>query len=267
MVYSGKLLGMALVLAVHLGMTRSALAQDSVLTDNNGDGVITIMAFGDSITYGVGDGVSPGENIEEAPQTDGRAGYPARIEASYGISVENRGVPGEEIAVGGVQRIVSAVSSSNADLVLFLEGVNDSIFRLDRGEYARLLQKVINVCRARGKSIVLATLQTPCCNHAGREPFVSSYSDVVKELAGINDLRFVELDRAWRTTCRNKEECELYNLPEGLHPNTMGYDVMSQTILATLLGIDIFAADGAAQLEGALGVPAGSVIVKPEVLP
>lgn len=262
---SAKLVCLGVTLALQGAIATSAQERESLLVDHNGDGVVSILAFGDSITFGVGDGIAPGTEVEVAPLTDGRGGYASRIEELYGISVENRGVPGEEIAVGGVQRIVPTVRSSNADVVVFLEGVNDSIFRLDRGEYSRLLQKVINVTRSLGKQIVLATLQMPCCNRAGREPFVASYSEVVRELGAINGLKVVELDRAWMTTCRNKEECELYNLPEGLHPNTLGYDVMSQTILATLLGIDIFAAEGAALLEGALGVPAGTVIVKPEV--
>jgi lysophospholipase L1-like esterase len=263
-----KVVILFLLISMQIFLLRAAHAQESLLNDLNGDGVVSVMAFGDSITYGVGDGVAPGLDVEEAPQTDGRAGYPKRIEQSYGISVENRGVPGEEIAKGGVERIVAAVRSSNADLVVFLEGVNDSIYRLDRGEYSRLLQKVVNVCRSLGKKIVLTTLQTPCCIHAGRDPFVASYTEAVKELAGINDLAVVDLDRAWRSTCRNKEECELYNLPEGLHPNTLGYDVMGQTVLAELLGINIFASGGAAQLEQAIGAPAGTVVVKPdEVLP
>lgn len=257
--FSLSLLGVVLSSAV------SAAAQQSVLVDRNGDGVVSVLAFGDSITYGVGDGVSPGADVEEAPQTEGRGGYPLRIEALYGISVENRGLPGEEIANGGAERFVSAINNSSADVVVILEGVNDSIYRIDQSTYSRFLQKMINVAFASGKLPVVATLQIPCCNHAGREPFVASYSTVVQQLAFINDLRVADLERAWQTTCQNKEECELYNLPEGLHPNTRGYDVMGQTILAALLGIDIFALDGGTQFETALGLPAGTALVKPGV--
>ncbi len=242
-----------------------SVSAQSLLVDKNGDGVVSVMAFGDSITFGVGDGVSPGEVVEVAPQTDGREGYPLRIESLYGISVENRGLPGEEIANGGADRFVSAVRSSSADVVVIVEGVNDSLYRRDAGEFSRFLQKIINVCVASNKTPVLATLQAPCCNHGGREPFTQSYSVAVDHLGFVNDLRVVDLERAWQTTCQNKEECELYNLPEGLHPNIRGYDVMAQTILAGLLGIDIFAVDGATQLEGAIGGAPGTVIVKPGV--
>lgn len=252
-----------LFLFISLLCVISKAEAQSLLVDKNGDGIVSVMAFGDSITFGVGDGVSPGAVIEEAPQTDGRLGYPMRIEALYGISVENRGLPGEEIANGGADRFVSAIRASNADVVVVLEGVNDSLYRRDAGEFSRFLQKIINVAIASDKVPVLATLQTPCCNHGGREPYTTSYSIAVDHLAFVNDLHVVDLERAWQTTCQNKEECELYNLPEGLHPNIRGYDVMAQTILATLLGIDVFAPDGAAQLEGAIGAAPGTVLVRP----
>ena len=248
--------------------TQFAIAQQqsSVVSDINADGVVRIMAFGDSITYGIGDGTSPGDVVETPPITDGHGGYPARIEALYGVLVDNRGFPGEQIDVGGVKRFPHVVASSTADIVIIKEGANDSLFRLGRGAYSKDLQKMINTAVVLGKQPILATLATPCCNHAGRGEYTNSYSDAVRELAYVNDLIFADIERAWRTTCRNKKECELYNLPDGLHPNSVGYDVMAQTILSSLFGIDIFAPGGAALLEGALGLPAGEVIVKPGTL-
>ncbi len=35
-------------------------AQESVLADVSGDGTVRITAFGDSLTFGVGDGTKPG---------------------------------------------------------------------------------------------------------------------------------------------------------------------------------------------------------------
>lgn len=245
-------------------LNQIAYAQEnSIATDVNGDGFVRILAFGDSITYGVGDGTRPGQTVDEIPVTDGTMGYPARIENLFGVIVDNRGFPGEEIAMGGAERFVRAVQNSTADLVILKEGANDSFRRLDRGTYSRLVQKMINVAHALGKEIVVATIPAACCNHDGRQPFTDSYSEVVRDLAFVNGLRFADIDRAWRTTCVNKEECELYNLPDGLHPNSVGYDVIAQTILSSLLGIDVFVPGGAALLEGALGLPPGSIIVKP----
>ena len=107
------------------------------------------------------------------------------------------------------------------------------------------------------------TLPEPCCEHGSLSPFTTSYSISILEIAAANSLRTVDLEQVWKTTCQNPGECELYNLPEGLHPNSLGYDVIAQSVSATLLGIDILAADGAAQLEAALGLEPGTVLVKP----
>lgn len=245
------------------GGSAELMAQDIPLRDVNGDGLVSVLGFGDSLTYGVGDGEAPGAFIEVPPRTDGRSGYPARIESYVGVSVENRGVPGEELAEGGIARFPLAARNSSADVVVVFEGTNDTIKRLDSGEYARLLQKIVNVAKVIGKSPVLATLPQPCCDHQGREPFTASYSRVARDVAAINSIPIADLDRAWRTTCEDFGECELFNLPEGLHPNSLGYDVMAQTILATLYGVDVFALDGAVQLETATGLLPGTVIVKP----
>lgn len=252
-----------LLLAQSMFAVMQAFA-DPILTDRNGDGQVVILGFGDSLTFGVGDGVAPGVDVEVPPRTDGRQGYPLRIESTIGVPVENRGVPGEEIQEGGIERLPSVVGSSNADFVIFFEGLNDTIVRLDTGEYSRLVQQSINVIRALGKEPILVTLPTPCCQHAGREPFVAGFSQAIRDLAGVNDLSTVDLEKAWFTTCVNKSECELFNLPEGLHPNTRGYDVIGQMMIGVLYGIDLLIPGSAAELESTLGLAEGSIIVQPE---
>jgi hypothetical protein len=85
----------------------------------------------------------------------------------------------------------------------------------------------------------------------------------VRQRAQLNGLQVTDLELTWDTTCKDPLRCELFNLPEGLHPNTTGYDVMAQAVTATLMGIDLFAPEGAAQLEAALGLQPGAVLVKP----
>jgi hypothetical protein len=76
-----------------------------------------------------------------------------------------------------------------------------------------------------------------------------------------------DIARAFASTCDNLNKCQLLNVPEGLHPNTLGYDVIAQTVLATLYGIDIFSQSGASELAGALGVETSVIKVKPEAAP
>ncbi len=230
---------------------RAAFGQDLAITDTNGDGVVSSIAFGDSITYGVGD-------------ASGLSGYPTRVSTLLGIPVTNVGDPGEILTVDGVNRFPSVLATSSADAVLILEGVNDAVHRIDSAEVRRTYQRLVNVAQVLGKSPILMTLPKPCCDHGALSPFTESYSAEVKDIAALNGLSYVDLERAWNSTCQNKNECELYNLPEGLHPNATGYDVLGQTIAASMLGINIFGIDGAKDLEDALGLAEGSVIVKPD---
>ena len=225
------------------------------MNDINGDGVVSYLAFGDSITFGVGD------TFFNPP-----SGYVLRLSEMLGINTDNRGVPGERLLAGGSARFPSVILSSSADIVGIMEGANDAIFRESTTSMHRGYQRVINVARAAGRQVMLMTLPAPCCERQFLASFTDSYSQAALQVLTLNeDVRLVDIRKAWRTTCQNPSQCELYNVPEGLHPNGIGYDVIAQTAAAALLGIDVFAVDGAHNLESALGLPAGSVIVRPEV--
>lgn len=239
------------------------LAETNWLTDVNGDSVVNYLAFGDSITVGVGDGIVPGVPVNGFEATSPGPGYPERISLWGGIPAENSGISGEELTSTGYLRFPPVIAGSSADLVGILEGANDAWHSISIAEYRGRLQRLINVASALGRIPVLITIPPPCCNHAPLNPFTRAYSQVVRELAVLNQLPLADVERAWDTTCEDINRCQLVNLPEGLHPNEVGYDAVAQTVLATLFGVDIFANDGAAQLESVLGLAPGTVVVKP----
>ena len=237
----------------------AAFAADSALVDTNGDGVVKILAFGDSITYGIGDG---GLGTVLGPR-----GYPKRLANLTGVLVTNDGVPGEVLTTNGVDRFVSSVRSAKPDVVVLMEGANDAYNHVDYATFNDAEQRLINAASVLGVKIFIVTLPTPCCDHFAESLATSRYSDLTRVLSGVNEIQYIDLEKAWASTCVNKSACELYNLPEGLHPTAKGYDVIAQTIAAGLLGIDILSAGGAAELEAKLGLTAGTVIVKPVVTP
>lgn len=234
----------------------SQAEEESLLVDKNGDGSISVLAVGDSITYGIGDTFDP-EDVE--PDF---GGYPARLTTLLGVPVVNEGEPGEELVADGARRFSALMQSSSADVVLILEGANDAFNQVDSSDYRSSLQRVINIAKALGKTPVIMTLPSPCCEHGQLIPLTTAYSGVVNNLGIINNIKVADLRTTWNTTCTSGE-CQLYRLPEGLHPNPTGYDAVSQTIASYLLGINIFTAEGAANLEEALGLAPGTVIVKP----
>jgi len=237
------------MVAGRVGVTRGALrcvmvaacmtagvarADSSALQDVTGDGQVSILTFGDSLTYGVGDGSNPGDVVEIIADSGSPRGYPLRVSAATGVAVSNAGEPGERLSPNGVARLPGLIVGSDIDTVVFMEGTNDSFFQVDAREYRLALQKAINVAKAEGKSVVLNTLPPPVANRASLAPFTSLYSSIVRELSALNRVAFADLEQRFLTDCPDLSSCQLYNIPEGLHPNTVGYDVIAEEVLVAL---------------------------------
>lgn len=257
--------GLALVILVVIsGLNAVSAETTSFLEDRNGDEEVIVLVYGDSIVFGVGDGQSPGGEVTEASVTDGSLGPAQRIAAWAGVRTINAGQPGELLTEGGLDRFIGVVGSSGADVVVILEGANDAIFQLSASAYRRALQRLVNVGDYLGIGVVVATLPVPCCNRAGVDAFTENYSRIARDISVVNGIGLADVERAWYSTCERLYRCQLLNLPEGLHPNSLGYDVLGQVMVATLVGVDIFAQSGAADLESALGLPEGTVVVVPD---
>ncbi len=211
----------------------------SLLFDSNGDGVLTIIAFGDSLTRGTGDFIFPGMSVFEVESPTREAGYPLRLEFFLGIPVSNFGNPGEVLTEQGVFRFAETVPAQRPDIVIISGGSNDGFLAIPEGDYTRALQTMINVGRASGATVVLASISPVCCERTGLIPFIETYNRALKSRAVINDLRLADIDKAYRNSC-NVFDCRLLNIPEGLHPNESGHDVNGEVVAATLLGIDVF---------------------------
>ena len=234
---------------------------DSPLVDVTGDGKVTILGFGDSLTYGVGDGVSEGG---EVPFTDGTGGYLPRLAEILGIVVINEGSPGELLDPEGIERFPGVVESSNADVVIIMEGYNDARNELSAPQYRRVLQRAVNVTKSLGRIPVLMSLTKSTEMHRFLNAYTSRYSSVVSLLASANGAIFADLSTAWNNRCPFEEkQCPLLNTPEGLHPNPLGYRVISQVVGAALLGINILTPEGVAEFANATGIDVDQVAVTP----
>lgn len=243
------------------GTTFDARNGDSPLVDVTGDGIITVLGFGDSITYGVGDGIS--EN-GELPLTDGTGGYLPRLAEVLGVKVVNDGVPGEVISPEGIERLPGTITSSNADVVIIMEGHNDARSGLPADEYRRVLQRAVNVTKSLGRIPMLMSLVKPAEEHSFLLPYIKPYSKVVGLLASANGIVFADIYQVWNNKCPfDGEECSFLNSPEGLHPNPLGYRAMAQAAAAALLGINILTPQGISDFADATGINVDQVAVIP----
>lgn len=217
-----------------LACLRVAKAEPAAFRDRNGDGLIHILAFGDSITYGVGDGYEPGEDVIDLQSSSGSGGYPVRVSTATGIAVSNAGEPGERFLWTGIDRFPELVVNSDVDTVLFMEGANDAIHRITGGEYRLALQRIMNVARAEGKHLIVSTLPAPVAFRESLSLYTELYSAIVRELGIVNSVPIADIERVFAEQCALADPCPLYNIPEGLHPNTLGYDVMANEFLSVL---------------------------------
>lgn len=248
--------------ALPLILSVGASADDlSILRDVNGDGAVKVLAFGDSITYGVGDAFQPGQHVEDMTGSGEKGGYPERLERYLGVPVANQGIPGEELTVGGVERFPRQATGSAFDIVIIMEGTNDAPQQISYGHYSRSLQRMINVGVADGKEVVVMTVPPPVASRDSIQPFTQSYSRAGRDLARINGVPLIDVEQAITDACPVLDRCSFYNLPEGLHPNRRGYDALGQIVAAGLLGIDVTAPGSAAQISSALGLPQSDIIV------
>ena len=217
----GKVLPVALTLSVlALSIAASVSAQTRYI------------AFGDSITEGVGDDAPLGPE----------SGYPIRLaEILAPDTVENRGFSGEDTSELLV--LLNAVLLEGGDVMLLMAGTNDVARGFAPEDTLFNLRQIARRAENNGMEVVQATI-IPRLPNATRDPENHSTKQLNQSLrnaAGFDDRRLVDNFEAflsldllyhsyyWQTT--NPRD------PVG-HPNAAGYDVMAQTFADVLQGID-----------------------------
>ena len=224
----------------------------SILKALTGDGSARVLAFGDSITEGVGDEV-PGS----------ARGYPSRLEPVLAVPIDQQGVSGEALAFAGLNRLTGLLPQSDAGIVILDEGNSDAYEGVTVANYRSALESAVGAIEDSGKVTILMNQYPTCCAAGGHQTELDAVNGEMNQVAAEHGIRLADLDRAWKSTCDRLPDCDLLS-GDGLHPNSRGYDVIAQVVLATLAGIDVFSPHGATDLEKAYALPKGSVIVKPD---
>ncbi|MGH7859196.1 MAG: SGNH/GDSL hydrolase family protein [Candidatus Binatia bacterium] len=199
------------------------------LVDQNADGTIVIVCFGDSITRGTGDG----EEARETPPLP--AGYPARLQERLGVTVINAGQGGENTEEGR-RRIDRVLDENPTDYVVILEGVNDVSDRRTTNLIPDL-ESMIGSANGRGVVPLIATLTPTCCNRVNQTPpgRVNDVSVEIRDLAERTATVLVDFNAAFAPEGVFDPASGLIHTPDGLHPTLSGYDLMSDTV-AELFG-------------------------------
>jgi lysophospholipase L1-like esterase len=194
------------------------------------------IAFGDSITFGVGDDPLRAEK-----------GYPPRLQAllqGAGVNavVENFGIGGEDTQMG-LARIDNVLRDNalTGDVLLLMEGTND----ISRGysiESIRFnLNEMAKRAEARGMSVIHATT-IPRLPNAKFDPQNVANTELnqnIRDMAGFRERKLADPFEVF-SVAPNLFTSYYYvgtDDPVG-HPNAAGYDLLARTFFDVIRGVD-----------------------------
>ncbi|QCI64572.1 arylesterase [Phreatobacter stygius] len=172
---------------------------------------VKIVVLGDSLSAGY-----------QLPAADA---FPAKLQAALrargqAVSIENAGVSGDT-STGGLERLDWSVGDGT-DAVILQLGANDALRGLDPAITRRNLDTIVEKLKQRQIDVLLAgMLAPPNMGSAYAGAFNPIFTDLATKYGLILDPFF--LDGVMTVAG--------LSLPDGMHPNARGVDVMVQRIL------------------------------------
>ena len=106
----------------------------------------TVLALGDSITFGTG--------------AEPAAAYPAQLAALTGWNVVNGGVPGDA-AAQALERLPALLAEHRPALVIVSIGGNDFLRRLPEADTAAAIRRSVALSREAGAQVLLVAVPQP----------------------------------------------------------------------------------------------------------
>ena len=164
----------------------------------------TIVAFGDSLTYGTG-----------AQENES---YPAVLAQLIGRDVVRAGVPGE-VTAQGLARLPALLDQHRPRLVIVCLGGNDMLRKVGEAEIRQNLRGIIRTLKERGIAVVLVGVPRPALLTSAPE----FYAELSKEFG-------VPYEGQVVTSVLYSAELK----SDPIHPNAAGYRKMAEAIAALL---------------------------------
>lgn len=177
---------------------------------------IRIVALGDSLTAGYG--VQPHESfaskLEAALKAEG-----------YDVRVDNAGVSGNT-AEQGLARLEQSIAGEPAPRLVIIElGANDMLRRIDPAIPRKHLATILTRLKERKIPVLLTGIHKLSSNFV---LFSDPYKAMYKDLADEYDVPLYPF--FLKGVAMNGQ----LNLPDGIHPNAKGIDVVVENILPSV---------------------------------
>lgn len=160
----------------------------------------TVLAFGDSLTFGTG--AAPTES------------YPAVLEGLIRRTVINAGVPGETSDLG-LARLPAILDEYRPALLILCHGGNDLLQKRSETDLATNLKGMVQLARATGAEVLLVAVPrpgllldpAPLYNEVARELKLPIIDDALAEILQKGSLK-----------------------SDYIHPNAKGYSLLAKAI-------------------------------------
>ena len=175
-----------------------------------------ILFLGDSLTEGYG---VPAEKA-----------YPVlvkkRLFTKLGKQVEifNLGVSGSTTS-SGLTRLKWITSQKKVDLMILALGANDGLRGIPLKKSRQNLVDIIRFAEEKKIKVILAGMKIPP-NYG--EDYRSGFEKIFKDLAKTYKVAFLPF------LLKDVAGIKTLNLPDGIHPNEKGHEVMAQTVFNIL---------------------------------
>jgi acyl-CoA thioesterase-1 len=169
----------------------------------------TVLAFGDSITYGTG-----------APSG---ASYPDALAKLTGWNVVNAGVPGNTSAQA-LERLPALLAEHRPALVLIGIGGNDFLRRLSEADTRANVRRAAELARDAGAQVLLIAVPRPtlAARVTGALDDHAMYGEIAEQLK-------VPLQRGGWAEVLGDERLR----SDTIHANAAGYEAFAERLLAT----------------------------------
>ena len=174
-----------------------------------------VLCLGDSLTEGYG--VAPEKSypslLEQRLRDDGHAG----------VRVVNAGISGSTTA-SAVSRLRWQLKAK-PDVVILALGGNDGLRGLELEQTGKNLDEAIALAKSHGVRVVLAGMKLP--PNYGAD-YTRHFEALFPALARKHDVALIPF------LLEGVAAQPKLNLPDGIHPNASGYEIVVENVLATL---------------------------------
>ena len=173
----------------------------------------TVLALGDSITYGTGAG--PGE------------GYPEKLAALTGLQVVNAGIPGDT-AREALARIKAQLAEHQPALMILELGGNDFLRQRQANKVKEDLRSMIRSAREAGVEVLLVAV--PRLSLARAQLGMLEDSVIYRELA---DEEGVSLFADELSAILSEDALRA----DRIHPNAAGYEQLARSLADFMMAV------------------------------